>query len=59
MSTPAFNSAAPIGHFIGGERVVHAQSRTQAVYNPATGAVARQLHLGTVDDVNAAVAAAQ
>src|SRR4051812_40809378 len=59
MSTPAFNSATPIGHFIGGERVVPAQARTQAVYNPATGAVARQLHLGTAADVDTAVAAAQ
>ena len=55
----AFNSAAPVGHFIGGEHVVQAQARTQAIYNPATGAVARQLHLGDTDAVGAAVAAAQ
>jgi len=59
MSTPAFTSAAAIGHFIGGEHVVHPDARTQSVFNPATGAVARQLHLGTVADVETAVAAAQ
>ena len=55
----AYTSTAPIGHFIGGERVLPADARTQAVYDPATGAVARQLHLGTADDVAAAVAAAR
>ena len=59
MSTPAFNSTATIGHFIGGEHVVHADARVQPVFNPATGAVARQLHLGTANDVATAVAAAQ
>ncbi len=38
MSTPAFTSATPIGHFIGGEHVVPADARTQPVFNPATGA---------------------
>ena len=33
--------------------------RRQPVYNPATGAVARELVLGTADDVDAAVAAAK
>ena len=55
----AYTSTAPIGHFIGGERVLPADARTQAVYDPATGAVARQLHLGTADDVAAAGAAAR
>src|SRR5664279_4652583 len=59
MSTHAFTSATPIGHFIGGEHVVNADARTQSVFNPATGAIARQLHLGTVADVQTAVAAAQ
>ena len=48
MSTPAFSDNADVGHFIGGEHVAHADARTQPVFNPATGAVARQLHLGTV-----------
>ena len=58
MPTPAFSSSTPIGHFIGGEHVVRADARRQSVFNPATGAVARQLHLGTAADVDAAVAAA-
>src|ERR1700758_5610187 len=58
MSTPAFSSHAPVGHFIGGEHVVNPEARKQSVFNPATGAVARQLHLGTAADVDAAVAAA-
>ncbi|HEX7686349.1 MAG TPA: CoA-acylating methylmalonate-semialdehyde dehydrogenase [Burkholderiaceae bacterium] len=60
MPTPAaFTSTAPVGHFIGGERALPAGARTQAVWNPATGAVARQLHLGTAADVDAAVGAAR
>ncbi|MGN6527814.1 MAG: CoA-acylating methylmalonate-semialdehyde dehydrogenase [Burkholderiaceae bacterium] len=60
MPTPAaFTSTASVGHFIGGERTLPAGARTQAVWNPATGAVARQLHLGTAADVDAAVAAAR
>jgi malonate-semialdehyde dehydrogenase (acetylating)/methylmalonate-semialdehyde dehydrogenase len=59
MSTPAFTSTSPVGHFIRGERVIDPQARTQGIYNPATGNVARQLHLATVDEVGAAVAAAK
>ena len=32
MSTPAFTSAAAIGHFIGGEHAVHPDARTQSVF---------------------------
>jgi malonate-semialdehyde dehydrogenase (acetylating)/methylmalonate-semialdehyde dehydrogenase len=55
----AYTSATPIGHFIGGEHVVDPQARTQAVWNPATGTVARQLHLASTAEVGAAVAAAR
>ncbi|MFL6626392.1 MAG: CoA-acylating methylmalonate-semialdehyde dehydrogenase [Vitreoscilla sp.] len=58
LHAPAFSSKTPVGHFIGGEHVVPADARKQSVFNPATGAVARQLHLGTAADVDAAVAAA-
>ncbi|MBW8777984.1 MAG: aldehyde dehydrogenase family protein, partial [Burkholderiales bacterium] len=58
LHTPAFSSKTPVGHFIGGEHVVPADACKQSVFNPATGAVARQLHLGTAADVDAAVAAA-
>ena len=59
MSTPAYTDARELGHFIAGQRVAARSDRRQPVYNPATGAIARQLQLGTVEDVQAAVAAAQ
>jgi malonate-semialdehyde dehydrogenase (acetylating)/methylmalonate-semialdehyde dehydrogenase len=45
--------------YIQGARTAGSSTRTQAVYNPATGAVARQVRLGNGADVNAAVASAQ
>ncbi|MCO5123035.1 MAG: CoA-acylating methylmalonate-semialdehyde dehydrogenase [Rhizobacter sp.] len=58
MGAPeAFTATAEIGHYIGGRVVSNPGARRQAVYNPATGAVARELVLGTADDVAAAVAA--
>ena len=60
MGAPqAFTATAEIGHYIGGRVVASASGRRQAVYNPATGAVAREVVLGSVDDVAAAVAAAK
>ncbi|MBB2487190.1 CoA-acylating methylmalonate-semialdehyde dehydrogenase [Mitsuaria sp. WAJ17] len=59
MSTPAYTDARELGHFIAGQRVAARGDRRQPVYNPATGTVARQVQLGTVEDVQAAVAAAQ
>ncbi|WP_140626786.1 CoA-acylating methylmalonate-semialdehyde dehydrogenase [Methylibium rhizosphaerae] len=50
---------ATVGHWIGGRHVPPAGGRAQAVYNPATGAVAREVALASADEVNAAVAAAQ
>ena len=41
-----FTSTADIGHYIGGRRVAGASGRSQPVFNPATGAVARQVALG-------------
>lgn len=55
----AFEDNRDVGHFIQGQRVRGTGTKTQAVYNPATGAVARQLLLGTVEDVNTAVASAK
>jgi len=54
----SFTSSADITHFIGGKPVAATSGRSQAVYNPTTGAVARQLQLASLEDVNAAVAAA-
>ena len=50
---------ATIQHYIAGAPAAGTSSRTQDVYNPATGAVTGQVSLAEVADVNAAVAAAQ
>jgi malonate-semialdehyde dehydrogenase (acetylating)/methylmalonate-semialdehyde dehydrogenase len=52
----SFNDSADVGHFIGGKRVAGAGTRTQPVFNPATGKAARTLKLGDVADVDTAVA---
>ena len=57
--TAAYSSTTEVGHFINGLRVASQSGRRQPVWNPATGAVARQVALASVDEVNAAVAAAQ
>ena len=59
MGAPeAFTTTTDIGHWIAGQRDSGASGRTQPVFNPATGAVARQVHLGGEREVAAAVAAA-
>jgi malonate-semialdehyde dehydrogenase (acetylating) / methylmalonate-semialdehyde dehydrogenase len=55
----AFASSAEIGHVIGGRPVAGTSGRRQAVYNPATGAVARHVALASAGEVDAAVAAAK
>ena len=47
-----------ISHYINGQTVRSPNSRTQDVFNPATGEVTAQVALADVADVNAAVAAA-
>ncbi|HEY0819281.1 MAG TPA: aldehyde dehydrogenase family protein, partial [Rhizobacter sp.] len=60
MGAPeAFTTSQDVGHFIGGAAVPGTSGRRQAVYDPATGQVARQVALAGVDEVRAAVAAAQ
>jgi malonate-semialdehyde dehydrogenase (acetylating)/methylmalonate-semialdehyde dehydrogenase len=59
MGAPeAFTQTTDVGHFIAGRSVPGTGGRQQAVYNPATGAVARQVALASTDDVASAVAAA-
>ena len=53
-----FTATADAVHFIGGRTVSAAGSRRQAVFNPATGAVSRQVELADAAQVDAAVAAA-
>ena len=55
----AYTDSADVGHFIHGQRVNGTGSRSQAVFNPATGARARKLLLGEAADVEAAVASAK
>ena len=57
--TQPYTDTRDIGHYIHGERVASTSGRAQAVYNPATGAVARQVALASVEEVNAAVASAK
>ncbi|WP_027797573.1 CoA-acylating methylmalonate-semialdehyde dehydrogenase [Paraburkholderia acidipaludis] len=55
----AYTDSADVVHYIGGKTVRGAGDRTQAVFNPATGAAARRLALGEAADVDAAVASAK
>ena len=57
--TPAFTSATEVAHFIDGRHVIGGSGRRQPVYNPTTGAVAREVALASADEVKAAVAAAR
>lgn len=52
-------SIAQIGHYIGGEIVMPADEKTQAVHNPATGKVSGRVSLATHVTVDQAVAAAK
>lgn len=49
----------PIGHYINGKSYAGSSAATQAVFNPATGAQTGDVDLARVEDVDAAVAAAQ
>ncbi|MDE1950929.1 MAG: aldehyde dehydrogenase family protein, partial [Burkholderiales bacterium] len=55
----SYTASGEIGHYIGGRPVASKSGRRQGVYNPATGAVARQVALADAAEVGAAVAAAQ
>ncbi len=47
-----------VGHWIGGRRVAGTSGRTGPVYDPATGRVAREVDFASVQEIDAAVAAA-
>ncbi|MBL0087015.1 MAG: CoA-acylating methylmalonate-semialdehyde dehydrogenase [Ideonella sp.] len=60
MAKPTpFTATADVGHWIDGRAVAGASGRQQAVFNPSTGRVARQVALASTDEVNAAVASAR
>src|SRR5690606_7640463 len=46
-------------NYVNGQATPSSGSRKQDVFNPSTGKVARQVVLSTLDDLNAAVAAAK
>src|SRR4029079_8860602 len=52
-------TAATVPHWIGGRRVAGTSGRRGPVYNPATGALAREVDFASVEEVAAAVAAAK
>ena len=59
MTLPMQAAAGEVGHVIGGVAAAGRGGRRLPVFNPSTGAVARQVRLAEVEDVDAAVAAAQ
>ncbi|MBL8363034.1 MAG: methylmalonate-semialdehyde dehydrogenase (CoA acylating), partial [Rubrivivax sp.] len=60
MGAPeAFTATTTVGHWIAGQPMSGNSPRRQDVHNPATGQVARQVVLGSSDDVRVAVSAAQ
>ncbi len=60
MGAPeSFTATTEVGHFINGRTVASSSGRRQAVYEPASGSVARHVALASIDEVNAVVAAAQ
>ncbi len=48
-----------VGHWIGGRRVTGRSGRSGPVYDPATGQLARNVDFASVEEVDAAVAAAK
>jgi malonate-semialdehyde dehydrogenase (acetylating) / methylmalonate-semialdehyde dehydrogenase len=59
MSTPThYRSKATVSHWFGGKPIDAGKARTQDVFNPATGEVARQVALGAAAEVGQAVTSA-
>ena len=54
-----YSDSNEVVQYIAGSRSAGNSQRSQPVYNPATGAVARQVRLANAEDVATAVAAAQ
>jgi malonate-semialdehyde dehydrogenase (acetylating)/methylmalonate-semialdehyde dehydrogenase len=55
----AFQDTTEVVHFVNGACWTGQGSRTEVVYNPATGAEARRVRLASADDVDFAIAGAQ
>jgi malonate-semialdehyde dehydrogenase (acetylating)/methylmalonate-semialdehyde dehydrogenase len=58
MTTPRFADPAPVGHHINGQRIAGTSGRTQPVFDPLIGRVARDVALASEAEVEAAVRAA-
>ena len=56
---PMPNMSSVVSHWISGKSVTDPGARRQDVFNPATGQVARQVELASLQTVNEAVAAAR
>ncbi len=52
-------TAERVNHWINGRRVAGISGRSGPVYNPATGELAREVDFASVEEVDAAVAAAK
>ena len=59
MGAPDLSLATTVIHWIAGRAAPGTSGRTQDVFNPATGEVARQVELASAEDVDAAVSAAR
>jgi malonate-semialdehyde dehydrogenase (acetylating) / methylmalonate-semialdehyde dehydrogenase len=59
MTERAAATGAVVPHWIDGGRVAGTSGRRGPVFNPATGAVAREVDFASVEEVDAAVAAAK
>jgi malonate-semialdehyde dehydrogenase (acetylating)/methylmalonate-semialdehyde dehydrogenase len=56
---PSASIGETVGHWIGGQRVAGTSGRRGPVYDPARGAIAREVDLASVEEVDAAVASAR
>src|SRR5258706_8890052 len=54
----ATGALSRVDHWIGGRRVAGASGRFGPVFDPATGATAREVAFASIEEVDAAVAAA-
>jgi len=52
-------NATEVAHYVQGARTAGSSTRSQPVFNPATGQVSRQVRMGNAADVSAAVSSAQ
>ena len=63
VAEPEIDRSSPRGetvsHWIGGRRVAGSSGRRGPVYDPATGTLAREVEFASVEEVDAAVAAAK